>query len=111
MQRFEIEDEVELAHILKETVEGLYEDLDEIEEGERRFGRGGDDDEVEGCVVAVGDERGGVVVGGGGGGRLAAVCKQGREAGERQTGVRVLFFMGVITVESCTPRRGGWLRG
>jgi hypothetical protein len=35
--------------------------VDEVQEGERAFGRGGDDDEVEGCVVAVGDERGRVV--------------------------------------------------
>jgi hypothetical protein len=90
MQCFEVEDEVELAHILKEAVEGLHEDLDEIKEGERRFGRGRNDDEIQGCIVAVGDERGGVVVGCGGGGRLAAVCEQRRQAGGRQ--MRELVF-------------------
>lgn len=50
------------------------EDLNQIEQGERGFRRGGDEDEVEGRVVAVCDEGRGVVVGlgrarGGGGGR------------------------------------------
>lgn len=62
MQRLKIENQVQLAHILKQPVQGFDEDLDEIEEGERGFGGGGDDDEVERGVVPVGDERGSVVV-------------------------------------------------
>lgn len=62
MQRLEVEDQVELAYVLKKAVKGLYEDLNQIEQGKRRFGRGGDDDEVKCRIVAVCDERGGVVV-------------------------------------------------
>jgi hypothetical protein len=53
--------------------------LDEVEKGERRFGGGGYNDEVEGRVVAVGDEGGRVVVWGGGCAGLGAVGEQGRE--------------------------------
>ena len=66
MQRLEVENQIQLADILEQAVEGLDEDLDEIEEGEGGFGGGGDEDEVEGGVVAVGDEGGGVVLLGGG---------------------------------------------
>ena len=74
MQRLEVEDEVQLAHVFEQAVEGLDEDLDQVEQGEGGLRRGGDEDEIERCVVAVGDEGGGVVVGlgrgrGGGGGR------------------------------------------
>lgn len=65
VQGLEVEDQVELAHIFEEAIERLDEDLDEVEERERRFGRGADYDEVEGCIVSVGHERGGVVVLGG----------------------------------------------
>ena len=53
MQRLKVENQVQLADVLKEAVEGFDEDLDEVEEGERGFGRGGDEDEVEGCVMAI----------------------------------------------------------
>ena len=53
-----VEDEVELADVLKEAVERLDVDLDEVHEGERGLGGGGDDDKVERRVVAIGDERG-----------------------------------------------------
>jgi 4-diphosphocytidyl-2C-methyl-D-erythritol kinase len=35
MQCLEVEDEIELAHILKEAIQRLDEDLYEVEEGER----------------------------------------------------------------------------
>ena len=46
--------------------------MDQINQSERRLGRGADEDEVERCVMAIGHERGGVgvngrVAGGGGG--------------------------------------------
>lgn len=74
MQRLKVEDQIQLADVFEKAVEGFDEDLDQIEQGERGFRRGGDEDEVERCVVAVRDEGGGVVVGlgracGGGGGR------------------------------------------
>jgi hypothetical protein len=62
MQRLEVEDQVELAHIFEEAVESLYEDLDEVEEGEGRLGGGADHDEVQSGIVAVGHERRRVVV-------------------------------------------------
>lgn len=65
VQRLKVEDQIQLAHILKQPVQGLDVDLDQIDQREGRLGRGGDDDEVEGRVVAVGDERGDVVGGGG----------------------------------------------
>lgn len=71
MQGLEVEDQIQLAHVLEQAVERLDEDLYQVEQGEGRLGRGADDDEVEGCVVAVGDEGGGVVVRGGGGGGFA----------------------------------------
>lgn len=61
MQRFKVEDQVQLAHVLEEVVQALDKDVDEIKQGQRTLGRSGDDDEVERCVVAVGDERGRVV--------------------------------------------------
>src|SRR5690349_1296481 len=79
MQRFEVEDEVELADIFKEAVERLHEDLDQIEKGEGRFGGGAYDDEVEGSVVSVGDERRRVVVLGGGGVRYGRASQERRE--------------------------------
>lgn len=53
MQRLEIEYEIQFTHVLEQSVERFDEDLDEVEEGEGRFGGGGDEDEVEGCVVPV----------------------------------------------------------
>ena len=53
MQCFKVENQIQLAHVLEEAIEGFDEDLDEVEEGEGGFGGGGDEDEVEGCVVAV----------------------------------------------------------
>ena len=70
MQRLEIKYQIQLTHILKQPVQSFDEDLDEVEEREGGFCRGGDEDEVQGGVVAVGDEGGGIVVelGGGRGG-------------------------------------------
>lgn len=53
VQRLEVEDEVQLAYILKQLIQSLDVDLYQIDQGERGLGRGGDDDEVEGRVVAV----------------------------------------------------------
>lgn len=81
MQGFEIEYQIELAHVLEQPIQRFDKDLDQIQQCERRFRGGGDDDEVERCVVAVGDEGGGVVLlgGGGVGGRGG---KEGREGQE-----------------------------
>lgn len=62
MQRFEVEDEIELAHVLEQAIQGLDEDLDQVQQRQGRFGRGADQDEVEGRVVSVCDQRRGVVV-------------------------------------------------
>lgn len=62
MHSLEIKDKVEFADVAEEAVERFDKDLDEVEEGERGFRGGGDEDEVEGCVVAVCDLRGGVAV-------------------------------------------------
>ena len=35
VQRFEVEDQVQLAHVLEEAVQSLYEHLDEVQERER----------------------------------------------------------------------------
>ena len=48
-----MEDEVELADIAESPVEGLDEDLDEVEDTEGRLGLVDTEDEVEGGVVAV----------------------------------------------------------
>lgn len=75
MQRLEVEDQVQLAHVLKQLVERLHEHLDQVEEAQGRLERVGDDDEVQRCVVAV-QQRGRLVPGGGVPGR------GGRRAGE-----------------------------
>jgi hypothetical protein len=80
MQRLEVEDQIEFAHIFEEAVEGLHEDLYEVEQGERRFGGGADDDEVKSSVVAVGHERWRVVVRGGGSGGLGGAGEERWEA-------------------------------
>lgn len=55
MQGFEAKDQIELADILEQSIEGLNKDLDEVQQGKRRLGRGGDQNEVECSVVSVGD--------------------------------------------------------
>ena len=82
MQGFEVEDQVEFAYIFEEAIERLDKDLDEVEEGERRFGGCADDDEVESCVVSVGNERWRVVVRGGWRRRLGGAGEQRWEAAE-----------------------------
>ncbi len=57
VQRLEVEDEVELAHVLEEPVERLDEHLDQVEQRQRRLGRRADENEVQRCVVPVRDER------------------------------------------------------
>lgn len=74
MQRLEVENQIQLADVFEQAVEGLDEDLDQVEQSEGGFRGRGYEDEVEGCVVAVCDQGRGVVVGlgwgcGGGGGR------------------------------------------
>jgi len=61
MQRLKVEDQIQLAHVLEQAVQGFDEDLDEVEECEGRLGRRAYQDEVEGCVVPVGYQGGGVV--------------------------------------------------
>lgn len=98
MECFEIENQVQLAHIFEKAVEGLHEDLNEIEESQRGLSRGRNDDEVERRIVAVGDERGSIVVRGGGCRRFAAVGEEGRET-ERSAGT------GTARVTRCWTRR------
>ncbi len=74
MQRLKVEDQIQFTDVLEKAVEGFDEDLDQVEQAEGRFGGRRDHNEVEGCVVAIGNEGRGVVVGlgggcGGGGGR------------------------------------------
>lgn len=79
MQRLEIKNQIQLAHILKQAVQRLDEHLDQIQQRKRGLGGCADQDEVEGGVVAVGDEGGGVVVGVGGGGRRGEERGEGEE--------------------------------
>ena len=57
MQRFEIEDQVQFADILKQAIERLDEDLDKIEESQGRFSGRGYYNEIQGSIMTVGDER------------------------------------------------------
>ena len=69
MQCLEIENQIQLAYILKEAVESLDKNLDEVEQGERGLGRGADEDEVEGSVVAIRHQRRSI------GGLLGSICR------------------------------------
>ena len=92
MQRLEIEDQIQLAHVLEQSIQGFHEDLNQIQECKRRLGGGGDEDEVERGVVAVGHERWSIIllVRGGAGGseerweweEVAAAGWSGRDKGE-----------------------------
>lgn len=62
MERFKVEDEIELADILEQPIEGLDVHLDQVDQRKRRFGGGRDDDEVESRIMSVGHERGYIVV-------------------------------------------------
>jgi hypothetical protein len=62
MQGLEIEDQIQLADILKQAVQGLDIDLDEVDQGQRALGAGAYDDEIQRGIVAVGDEGRDVVV-------------------------------------------------
>lgn len=73
MHRLEVEYQVQLAHVAEQPVQALDEYLDQVEQREGGFRGCGDEDEVEGGVVAVRDLGGGVegvqvvwVAGGGG---------------------------------------------
>lgn len=100
VQRLKVEDQIQLAHVLEQAVEGLDEDLDQVEQGERGLGGRADDDEVEGRVVAVGDDGGRVGVGAGGG----AGGGGGEEGGE------TVFFVvsGFCGLRLADQQRGGW---
>ena len=65
MHSLEIENQIQLADVIEQAVEGLDEDLDKVKESERGFGGGADKDEVEGCIVPIGDVGGviGIVAG------------------------------------------------
>lgn len=88
MQRLEIEDQIQFADILKQPVQGFDKDLYQIEQSEGRFGRGGDDDEVECRIVTVGDERGGVVVLLAGSGMVAGGWREERRERQKVAGAR-----------------------
>ena len=62
MECLEVEDQIQFADIFEEGIESFDEDLDEIEKGERGFGRGRDEDEIEGRIVPVCDQGGSIVV-------------------------------------------------
>jgi len=74
MQRLKIEDQIQLAHILEQSIQRLDIHLYQIDQRQRALGARADDDEVEGRVVAVGDQRGNVVVWGGGVGGVRVRC-------------------------------------
>ena len=65
MHSLEIENQIQLADVVEQAVEGLHEDLDKVEESEGRLGGGADKDEVEGRIVSIGDVGGviGIVAG------------------------------------------------
>jgi hypothetical protein len=83
MQRLKVEDQIQLANVFEQSIQGLDVHLDQVDQSQRGFGGRGDDDEVQCGVVAVGDERRNVVLlvrrGGG------VTCRGcGEERGERQ---------------------------
>lgn len=53
VQRLEIENQVQLAHILKQPVQRLDKHLDQIQQRQRRFRRRADQDKVQRRVVSV----------------------------------------------------------
>lgn len=81
VQCLEIKDEVQFAYILKEAIKCLYEDLNKVKKGEGRLSRSGNDDKVQGRVVAVGHERGRVVVRGARSRGFGAAGEERRKAG------------------------------
>lgn len=82
MQRLKVENQIQLADILKQPVQRFDVYLNQIDEGERGLSGGRNDDEIEGGVVTVRNEGGDVVVwfrrGGGG----AGGGEEGREGKE-----------------------------
>ena len=92
MQSFVIEYQVQLAYVLKQSIQGFDKDLHEVKKCEGRLGRGADENEVEGGVMPVGDQgwgvagRGGRGRGGGGekGGEREEIAGAGRAIGDKR---------------------------
>ena len=82
VQGLEVEDQVQLAHILEQLVQRLDVDLDQVEQRQRRLGRRRYYNEVQSRIVAVGDERGDVVVRFRGGMRSAGSSEDGGQREE-----------------------------
>ena len=66
MERFEIEDQIQLTYIFEQPVKGLDKDLDEVEKSEGRLCGCTNEDKVEGSIMSVCYEGGCVIVGGSG---------------------------------------------
>ena len=73
MQSLEAEDQVKLTDVFEESVQRLDEDLNEVDQGKRGFGRRRDEDEVKGRVMSICDLRRYVR-----GSRIAIGCEEGR---------------------------------
>lgn len=119
VQALEVEDEVQLAHVLEQLVQRLDVHLDEVDQGEGRLGGRGDDDEEERRVVPVGHERGHVVlllvagrVGGSGGGEEGRereeVAGAGWAVGDEgeDLGYEALLYAGILYKCQWVLRRG-----
>src|SRR5690606_38531433 len=60
MKGLEVENQVQLADILEQSIKRFDKHLDEIQQSERTLGRRGYHDEVERRVVAISNERWGI---------------------------------------------------
>src|SRR5688572_30578695 len=58
MKRFKVKDQIEFANVFEQSVQRFYKYLNQIKKTEFGFKVVGDDDEVEGCIVAVDDSSG-----------------------------------------------------
>lgn len=75
MHRLEAKDEVQLTDVFEEAVQRFDENLDQIDQGERRLGGRGDHDEGQSRICSVGDLRRGI--------RWPASCRRASALGEQ----------------------------
>lgn len=96
MHSVDVEDEVELADVLEAVVEGLHEDLDEVEDAELALARVHGEDEVQGRVVAV-DELGVLAPDAGdAGGRVDKVAGPVGAAGDEGVNLTHQLLLGLL---------------
>lgn len=62
MQRLKVEDQIQLADILKQSIQRLHENLNEIQQSQRGLGRSRNDNKVQRGVVAIRYQRRRIIV-------------------------------------------------